>query len=257
MSLFGRCMLCVGLIFLLTAKSEDRTGALKFGTDKWLPYENISNTKSPGYSTEIIRSVFDVLNIPIEVHQYPWARAQLMVYTGKLDGLFTAFKSEERLKFCYFPNEPLTQDQWVIFVKKRDLNRLPYRKLQDLLGKRVGVVRGAAVSPEFWKFVKEHKNYEEVANDDQSFKMLDLGRFDYIVASEINGLNQIRSMNLGNEIVPLSTYPLKKDYLFLMFSKSTVSPMLVNSFSTALREFKKTEKYQAIYKKYLGSLYYP
>lgn len=134
---------------------------------------------------------------------------------------------------------------------------MTYRKIEDLAGKRVGVVRGAAVSPEFWKFVKEHKNYEEVADDDQNFKKLDLGRLDYIVASEINGLNQLRSLNLSNEIVPLSKYPLKKDYLFLMFSKSTVSPKLVNSFSDALREFKKTEKYKAIYNKYLGSLYHP
>jgi len=251
---FLKFFLWAGAIVCLSLNGESWATPLSFGTDEWPPYEDLSNPQAPGFSTEVISRVFENINIPVEIHPYPWVRAQSMVYTGKLDGLYTAFKSAERLQFCHFPDEPLAQDQWVLFIKYRDIKRLSYKSLQDLTGKKIGVVRGAAISPEFWEFVKKHKNYEEATDDAQDFKKLDAGRLDYIVASELNGYSQIKSMNLDNKIIPLLDYPLKKDNLYLMFSKNTTSPVLVNKFSNGLRSFKKTEEYRSIYKKYFDSL---
>jgi len=223
---------------------------LQLGTDEWAPYETLNDVQAPGFSVEVIRRVFAGMGQQVEIHQFPWARAQAMVYQGKNDGLFSAFKNAERMENCYYPDEPLVSDRWVLFVREDNLNRLAFHSLADLDGRTVGVVRGAAVSPEFWSFVKSHGNYEEAVDDDEDFRKLLAGRVDYVVASFANGmLERIRILN-GGVIQPLPGAVLKEDSMYLIFSKRTVPLSLVQSFSKALHQFKQTEEYRAIFQRY-------
>jgi polar amino acid transport system substrate-binding protein len=130
------------------------------------------------------------------------------------------------------------------------LNRLAFHSLADLDGRTVGVVRGAAVSPEFWDFVKSHRNYEEAVDDDEDFRKLLAGRIDYVVASYANGMLERRRLQNGDLIQPLPGAVLKEDAMYLIFSKRTVSPELVNAFSKALRQFKQTGEFRAIFQRY-------
>jgi polar amino acid transport system substrate-binding protein len=43
---------------------------------------------------------------------------------------------------------------------------------------------------------------------------------------------------------------LKEDNLYVIFSKERVSPEFVDAFSEALRQFKQTDAFRAIYHKY-------
>ena len=80
--------------------------------------------------------------------------------------------------------------------------------------------------------------------------MLAAGRVDYAVVNLTTGMQVIARMGLTGKIEPLLSRNVIEDGFSVCFSKARVSPALVAAFSRALREFKQTEAFQAIYRKY-------
>ncbi len=223
---------------------------LEIAVDVWHPYEDISNQQAPGFSTEVIANVLQSMGVNFNLEEYPWARGLKNVYEGISDALFTAFPSEERKRYCYYPDEPLAIEKWVLFIRSEQKANFQFRSYDDLKDKNIGVLRGASVSEDFWAFVKRHNNYQEVAIDELNFEKLMLGRIDCVVTSHSNGMVLVRKKGLKGKVVPLLTRIIKEDKLYIIFSKKTINPDFVGEFSRKLKNFKKTEKYQRIYDKY-------
>jgi polar amino acid transport system substrate-binding protein len=228
---------------------------LRIATDVWLPYENISDERSPGFSTEVIARVLREMGVQSETREFPWARAVKDVFGGKRDALYSAFWTEERALYCYYPEESLMREKWVFYVRSADIDELSFSSYDELKDRRIGVLRGASVTEEFWEFVKENANYEEAKTDELNFKKLDRGRIDYVVTSYSNGAMLVKNMGLTDKVQSLPKPIIKEDNLYIIFSKKTMTPKFVGQFSTALGAFKKTNSYQAIYEKYFGPTY--
>lgn len=229
---------------------------LQLVTDQWIPYENLSDAAAPGFSTEVLRRVLAAMGREASFEELPWARAAALVFSGERDAIFTAFYNEERARFCYFPKEPLARDKWVFFIRTADLGKLKFSSFEDLVGHEIAVLRGASISPEFWDFARQHHNVAETASDETDFRMLEAGRVDYVVASFVNGVRLIESLGLEGKIEPLLSRSLKEDNLYVIFSKARVSPDFVEAFSEALHQFKQTDAFQAIYRKYFPAIPY-
>src|SRR5439155_3918769 len=160
------------------------------------------------------------------------------------------FYNEERARYCHFPSEPLARDKWIFFVRTADVGRLRFASFDDLVGHDIAVLRGASISPEFWDFARRHQHVVETASDEANFRMLEAGRVDYVVASHVNGMRLIASLGVAGKIAPLPSRSLKEDNLYVIFSKQRVSAEFVVQFSNALRRFKQTAAFRAIYRKY-------
>jgi len=223
---------------------------LRLVTDEWIPYENLSDAAAPGFSTEVLKAVFGSMKQEVSFEEFPWARAAQLVFRGDREGLFTAFYNEERARFCHFPKEPLARDKWIFFIRSADVGRLKFSSFEDLVGHQIAVLRGASISPEFWDFARRHRDIAETASDEANLRMLEAGRVDYVVASFVNGMRLISSLGLQGKIEPLLSRSLKEDNLYVIFSKERISPAFVEAFSEALRRFKQTEAFRAIYRKY-------
>jgi polar amino acid transport system substrate-binding protein len=229
---------------------------LQLVTDQWIPYENLSSAEAPGFSTEVLKQVFAAMDQKASFEEFPWARAAGLVFRGERDGIFTAFRNEERERFCRFPNEPLARDKWVFFVRAADAGRLKFSSFDDLVGHDIAVLRGAAISPDFWDFVRQQRNFVETASDEADFRMLDAGRVDYVVASFVNGMRMVGSLGLDGKVQPLLSRSLKEDDMYVIFSKERVSPAFIDKFSDALHQFKQTAAFRAIYRKYFPATPY-
>jgi polar amino acid transport system substrate-binding protein len=72
----------------------------------------------------------------------------------------------------------------------------------------------------------------------------------YAVANLSVGMRDIAAMGLSGTIEPLLSRSVIEDGFYVCFNKMRVSPALVDAFSRALRQFKQTEAFQAIYHKY-------
>ena len=247
----ARVVLAVLALMLAAVPPTPSAAApLQLVTDQWVPYEDLSDAAAPGFSTEVLRGVFTSMKQEVSFEEYPWARAAQLVFRGERDGIFTAFYNEERARYCHFPSEPLARDKWILFVRTADVGRLRFASFDDLMGHDIAVLRGASISPEFWDFARRHQRVVETASDEANFRMLEVGRVDYVVASHVNGSRLIASLGFAGKIAPLPSRSLKEDNLYVIFSKQRVSAEFVVQFSNALSRFKQTAAFRAIYRKY-------
>ena len=226
--------------------------SLKIGSDEWPPFHSAGKLRQEvkGFTADLVREVLKEMNVNITGHEiYPWKRACQMVFTGYLDAVFTTTKTNERMKYCYFPEEPLTDFSYLFFIRKEDEGKLTYNSFDDLKGHRIGIVRGFSYTREFINFIKKEKNYEEVNVGSQNFKKLMRKRVDYVATPKRVGFNHIRKLGIGGKCVALKK-PLMINYLYVMFSKKTVSKEFVDRFSKALKEFKTTREYEKLVAKH-------
>jgi len=226
---------------------------LEIATSEWPPFEDISNKELPGFSTEVIREVCNELNIIPEIKEYPWARALMMVELGSVDATYSAFYTRERAEVCYYPQEPLFTDRWILFAKKDVIDTLLYKSYQELKDYRFAVMRGVSISEDFWKFLKDNNNYLETVKDEESFRALMLGTIDFVVTTYYNGMFLIAEMKLQGKVLPLSA-TIKVDSVYLIFSKRNTSVEFVERFSKQLKKFKESAEYKKIYRKYFKKL---
>ncbi|WP_108651217.1 substrate-binding periplasmic protein [Dongshaea marina] len=250
-------LLCICLFSLKVANGET---ILKIATDDWPPYEFYDEQQNvTGFSSEMLTEVLSRMKL---IHMmkarynritiYPWAKAEQMVFNGKLDILYSASPSENRHRYCYLPDEPIIKSPWVFFIRKQDEARLNYQSFDSLKEHRVGVVRGYSYTPQLWDFLRKHSNYKLVNTDQQAFTKLALGRFDYIISELYVGLSIMKEMEISHKLMPITDKPIKETGLYYLFSKKTMSPEFVAEFSSELKKFKTTSAYQKLYQKYFG-----
>ena len=221
------------------------------------PFEDLSNDKAPGFSVEVLRQVFAAMGQDAAFEAFPWSRSWMMIARGEADGIFSDSRSSERERICAYPDEPLKQERWVLFVRSADIGRLKFSSFDDLVGHDVavhgpvpGVPENPTVLPELWQFLREHHNMVETGGGGTSFRMLVTGRVDYAVVNLSIGMGVIARGGLSGKIKPLLSGSVIEDGVYACFSKARVSPAVVDAFSRALKQFKQTEAYQAIYRKY-------
>ena len=164
--------------------------------------------------------------------------------------MYTAGKSQDWAREFHYPEEPLIKTRWILFIRKSDLGRLKFDSFDDLKGRRIGVVRGYRYTPEFWNFLKQEKNYEEVALEEHNFRKLEHGRIDYVASEYGVGNAILKKVGLKGKIIGLEKNPIRIDPFYILFNKNSVSPEYVKKFSDELRIFKSTARFDALRKKY-------
>jgi polar amino acid transport system substrate-binding protein len=252
-----RRLLC-GTIAVAWALSGPASPAerLRLVNDDYLgPSEGIADDKAPGLGVEVLRQVFAGLGQDVSFEFFPAKRAWMMVIRGERDGMLATLRTSEGERFCSFPDEPLVRDKWVLFVRKADIGKLKFSSLDDLIGHDVavrgsGVSEQPTVSPELWNFLREHNNMVATNGTAVSLRMLAASRVDYAVTSLAYGMSEITKLGLSGKIEPLLSRSVAEENVYVCFTKSRVSPALVDAFSIALKQFKQTEAFQAIYRKY-------
>jgi polar amino acid transport system substrate-binding protein len=193
----------------------------------------------------------------VSVELFPTKRAWMMVIRGDRDGMLATLRTREAERFCSFPDEPLVQARWVLFVRTADFGKLKFSSLDDLIGHDVAIHGPATsvpdqptVSPEMWNFLREHDNLVETNGTNVSLRMLAAGHVDYAVANLPYGTSEIAKLGLSGKIEPILSRSVSERGIYVCFSKGRVPPSVVEAFSGALKAFKQTEEFQAIYRKY-------
>lgn len=248
----------MGILSLCTAMAmAAQPTSLRIAVDEWPPYEfktgEPGNQYISGFSTEVVLAVLKQMGVGVngKIEQYPWARGEKMVIDGSTDVLFTAATNEKRAQVTHYPNESLMESSWSFFIRKEDEKKIKFDSLNDLKGRKVGVVRSYSYTPELWAFLESEKNFEEVTVDEQNVKKLISSRLDYVAMDYGNGLALLKSMGLLDKVVPLKN-PIKSISLYAIFSRNTVEKEFVDAFSEKLKAFKKTNEYKLIFDKYFG-----
>jgi polar amino acid transport system substrate-binding protein len=255
---FGRLLCATIAVVWAFGGRASPAESLQFVTGVYLgPTGHLTDDEAPGPGLEVVRQVFAAMRQDISIESFPPNRAWTMVVRGERDGVVTVLRTSERELICAFPDEPTTETRWVLFVRTTDVGKLKFSSPDDLIGHDVavpGALPGSFeqpyVSPELRQFLREHHNIVETTGVAQGFRMLAAGRVDYAVSDLAYGRRDIARMGLSGTIEPMLSGSLSQAGIYVCFSKARVSPAFVDAFSRALKQFKQTEAYRVIYRKY-------
>lgn len=203
------------------------------------------NGEARGLYPVLIKEIFNRMEVSLEIKALPWKRALFYADSG-LMGIAGVYKTEERLKKYDFSDELFNE---VIVIYTLIDEQFEYKEINDLLGKKIGIIRGWSYGEEFDLYSsKKLFKVEEVSTDEQNFKKLFNKRLDcFLIVKEAGELILKR-----NPIFKKSMISLKKVFLvnptYLIFPKSLNKVELLNKFNDELMKLKKSDKYNRLIK---------
>jgi polar amino acid transport system substrate-binding protein len=253
-----RGLLCATVVVVLAVSGRAAVAEpLRLVTDFAPPFTNLNDDGAPGLSVEVLRQVFAAMGQDTSFEAFPNRRSWTMIARGEAGGIFSGPRTSERQRICSFPDEPLVDDRWVFFVRAVEVERLKFSSFDDLAGHKValpgtvpGLFEQSIVSADLWKFLREHDNVVETNGALQGLQMLAAGRVDYAFANLRAGMRDIAAIGLSAKIETLLSSGVTEGGQYICFTKARVDPAFVDAFSRTLKQFKQTEAFKAIYRKY-------
>lgn len=203
--------------------------------------------QATGAAVEIVRDVLKGLGHTADISVVPWSRALSFCRDGEIDGMFTVYRLPEYEAILDFSKEVFIPHIIAIYTstgKSKNFSGNP----ADLAAGTIGTVNAISYGERFDK-LKERLKLERVESLDSSFKMLTAGRIDYVVSNRYSAEFSIRNLAITNSVVEMSP-PIDMVASYFAFSKKSTAKNILNNFDAALREFKKSPRYQQILDQY-------
>ena len=92
-----------------------RAEQLRIVSDPWAPYVYEENGEAKGIDYEVTAEIFRRLGVDVRWEFMPWKRCMLMIEQGLADGVIDIFQNELRSSQLYYPSEPLSVVEFVLF----------------------------------------------------------------------------------------------------------------------------------------------
>jgi len=203
------------------------------------PFMFAQGGKPEGIYPALLEAAFKHMAVPMEVHPRPWKKAIQDIDTGAA-GVGGIYRNAEREKKYDYSEKIFVENLVVYFNKSTPLN---FTRIDDLKGKRIGVIRG-------WSYGDDFDNarnakaltVEEVDSDEMNFKKLDTGRLDAVVAINESGASLMHNYkNIGFSATALSQNPT-----YLALAKSTGQTALLKQFDQAISQMQKSGEFRKI-----------
>ncbi|MDD0841689.1 substrate-binding periplasmic protein [Pseudomonas sp. Gutcm_11s] len=189
----------------------------------------------------ILQAVFARLGEPLEIQPMPWKRALLRGASGEL-GIAGIYKNTERLqRFDY--SAPIFEERLLLYVQRE--RPLRFQRIEDLYGKRIGVIRGWSYTEEFDRAVRGGQiKAEEGSSDDANLRKLASSRLDAVIAIELAGQRLLSQPGLEHlEALP---QPLSINPTFLVFAKQAAHQELLRRFDQTLQDMRQDGSLQRL-----------
>lgn len=232
--------LATAFLFAIASMGAMAADTVNVGVDEAnAPFMYSQGGKAAGVYPALIESAFKRMNVTVSIKAIPWKRCIQDIDDG-VAGVGGIYKNSERLK-KYDYSEPLFVEKSVIFFLKS--NPINYTKIEDLKGKRVGVMRGWSYGDAFDNARKAGVfSAEEASSDEQNFQKLNLERLDVVLAVKEGGEDLMKKYK-NIDAVPT---PLVENAAFLAFAKSANLAALLKQFDLAIKEMKKSGEFQKL-----------
>lgn len=184
-------------------KNEDDNHIIELVTLQYPPYEYEEDGEIKGIAVEIIREGFSRLGYDVSITLYPWTRALNMVKNGDADGIFTAYKTDERLEFADYSNEVLIQQSVSLFVIQGSNIKFD-GDLDNVRKYSFGVVRDVSYGEKFDTMFKNNEfAYEETNTGESNLQKLINGRFDILISNTFGALSIIKKEHISDQVIEL------------------------------------------------------
>ncbi|NMP31211.1 amino acid ABC transporter substrate-binding protein [Thalassotalea sp. M1531] len=237
-------LFCIALFLLLIVSLNARSEQLKVGVfDEHQLYLKTSKPYRIGW--DILMHAAAKSDISITPVEDAWARSLSDLSSGKIDGVFGAMKSPERIQWAKF-SKPLMLDSVHIFTYQDSL----VNEINSIDKKHaaVGVSKGSVQH----KMAEElgFENIYAILDRNALYKMLIAKRIDYLIFSDsfINlycyKYTQSKAPNCLKPLTP----SLTENFMYVMFDKSSAHlDVSINKINRAIEQMVTNDEVKAIY----------
>lgn len=209
------------------------------------PFMSAKDGKAVGIYPAIIQAAFKHMNVAVTLQPEPWKRALEETDNGKA-GIGGVYKNADREKKYDFSDKLFTEKIQVFYSKTAPV---AFGRLDDLKGKKVGVIRGWSYGDDFDEARKTGAVIAEDGDSDEgNIRKLDAGHLDVVIAvAESGAAIMAKDKNVGVVATPLTQNPT-----YLAFAKTANMKALLQQFDQALKEMQKTGELKSAVSAALG-----
>jgi polar amino acid transport system substrate-binding protein len=171
-----------------------------------------------GVGTDILKLAFEGRDITVDSKfRGSWREVLENAKEGGIDAIVGMYITEERRRAFEF-SVPYMKDPVVIFVAKDKV--FPFKKWDDLKGKRGTSVVGDGYGQEFDRFIARNLTVTRALKAEDSFKKLLSGDADYFICAMYSGLLEAQKLDISDKIEYLPTYAVAES-LYIAVSKKS------------------------------------
>jgi polar amino acid transport system substrate-binding protein len=209
------------------------------------PFMSAKDGKAVGIYPAIIQAAFKHMNVAVTLQPEPWKRALEETDNGKA-GIGGVYKNADREKKYDFSDKLFTEKIQVFYSKTAPV---AFSGLDDLKGKKVGVIRGWSYGDDFDNARKAGAVIAEDGDSDEgNIRKLDAGHLDVVIAvAESGAAIMAKDKNVGVVATPLTQNPT-----YIAFAKTANMKALLHQFDQALKEMQKTGELKSAVSAALG-----
>lgn len=215
------------------------------------PTAYIENGKQTGLLVDVVNEVFKRTDYSIEIAIMPWARCLAEVKSGKIDGIFSVYRTPERQEFLTYADEILITQVQAFFVRKDSTISFDgdLTKLSEL---RIGIINATSYGPRLDAALGMgvFKKVDLANSASTNIQKLLHDRIDIIPSYRHVALDSARRLGVAGSIRELSP-AVDAIPSFLAFSNKRDYAKVIAAFDQALRSIKEDGTYDAIFNKYL------
>lgn len=218
------------------------------GHPEYPPITWQEGNKIVGVAIELVQTIFTELNVPYKVVPTgPWARVQMNAEKGRIDVITSLYINPDRQSYMHFC-EFFMIDPVSIFVLKG--KTFPFKKWEDLIGKKGNTVRGESYGKNFDSFIIERLEIERVTTVAQNFFKLEKERIDYAIIGLYPGLSNASIIGFKEKIEVLPQN-ITEENLYMAFSKKSKHIKLIPQVNEIIIRLKKEGLIDKWIEKYL------
>lgn len=169
------------------------------GNPEYPPYlwrDGESGARLIGANADLMQLVAKEIGIPIEVrYAGTWARVQEEAKLGRIDLIAGAFFTVDRLDYMDYVYPAFRETRSVVWA--RQAAPIRYQQWADLKSLSGLTVINNSFGEDFDRFAKSNLKINTVPSLEQAFKILQVGRADYLVYEEDPALAYIAKLGLS------------------------------------------------------------
>jgi len=209
-----------------------------------------------GIDVDIVDTIMKRLDIDYEIELLNSStRLKKLWQDPNVDMILTYSHKAERFQYLTYAKHSHITLGWNFFVRKENLGKIHFNKIDDLAGLNVGATLGFAYTPEFWQAAEDGVfELDTVVKNELNLKKLVHGRFDTFANIREDTLYQAKVAGYLDEIAYLPTSLKEKKY-YNTFVKVSNYPNLASvmvRYDEELLKLKQDGSIDRIYKKYFA-----
>ncbi|QBF82063.1 transporter substrate-binding domain-containing protein [Shewanella maritima] len=215
--------------------------------EDWPPVSFHQNGEHKGFAIELVNHIQQRLGMRQDIFFLPWARAQQLGRSRANVLLISMVKTPERLEHFSFVG-PVAEGNIAVYMRADD--NAEFANPSELIGQgRIGIYRDGACEYQ----LKKHglSNFSIASFPKQTAQQLLKGRIRFWCQADLGVPFMLNLINAEQDRVKVAVN-LSELTLYFAFSKQT-QDQIINQWFDTLVEFKATNEYRKLYKKWFNS----